>query len=211
MVDNVAWLGHDSFRISGSKVVYIDPWHIAAGAPPADIVLVTHEHSDHFDKGDIAKVSGPATVVVGPTAVTQQLRGDTRSVAPGDAITIAGVTIRAVPAYNTNKFREPGVVFHPRADAKVGYVVELDGTTYYHAGDTDVIDEMGEIDVDVALLPVSGTYVMTADEAARACDKIHAKAVVPMHYGTIVGSVADAERLSDLCPVPVTILPKSVP
>jgi L-ascorbate metabolism protein UlaG (beta-lactamase superfamily) len=211
MVDHVAWLGHDSFRISGSKVVYIDPWHIAGGAPPADIVLVTHDHYDHFNKSDIAKISGPATVVVGPEEVTAQVRGETRSVAPGDIVTIGGVTIRAVPAYNTDKFREPGVVFHPQADAKVGYVIEMDGTTYYHAGDTDVIDEMSEIDVDVALLPVSGTYVMTADEAARACDKIRAKVVVPMHYGTIVGTVADAERLSALCPVPVTILAKSAP
>jgi L-ascorbate metabolism protein UlaG (beta-lactamase superfamily) len=209
MVDNIAWLGHDSFRISGSKTVYIDPWHIAAGAPPADIVLVTHEHSDHFDPDDIARVSRPSTVLVGPAEVTGQVAGDTRTVAPGDVLTVAGVTIRAVPAYNTDKFREPGVVFHPRSDAKVGYVVELDGMTYYHAGDTDVIDEMSEIDVDVAMIPVSGTYVMTADEAARACGKLRAGVVIPMHYGTIVGSLADAERLAELCPLPVEILPVS--
>jgi L-ascorbate metabolism protein UlaG (beta-lactamase superfamily) len=209
MVDNVSWLGHDSFRISGSQTIYIDPWHIAAGAPPADIILVTHEHFDHFDKDDIARISQPATVIVGPAEVTAQVDGDTRTVAPGDTVAIAGVTVRAVPAYNTDKFREPGVVFHPRADAKVGYVVELDGTTYYHAGDTDVIDEMSEIDVDVAMIPVSGTYVMTADEAARACSKLHAGVVIPMHYDTIVGSLADAQRLAELCPLPVEILPQS--
>jgi L-ascorbate metabolism protein UlaG (beta-lactamase superfamily) len=209
MVEHVAWLGHDSFRISGSKTVYIDPWHIAAGAPRADIILVTHEHFDHFDKDDIARLSQPATVLVGPAEVTRQATGDTRTVAPGDVVTVAGVTIRAVPAYNTDKFREPGVVFHPREDAKVGYVVELDGTSYYHAGDTDVIDEMSAIDVDVAMIPVSGTYVMTADEAARACGKLRAAVVIPMHYDTIVGSVADAERLAELCPLPVEILPRS--
>ncbi len=209
MVDNVAWLGHDSFRISGSQTIYIDPWHIAAGAPPADIILVTHEHFDHFDKDDIGRISQPATVIVGPAEVTAQVDGDTRTVAPGDTVVIGGATVRAVPAYNTDKFREPGVVFHPRADAKVGYVVELDGTTYYHAGDTDVIDEMSEIDVDVAMIPVSGTYVMTADEAARACGKLHAGVVIPMHYDTIVGSVADAQRLAELCPLPVEILPRS--
>jgi L-ascorbate metabolism protein UlaG (beta-lactamase superfamily) len=209
MVDNVAWLGHDSFRLSGSKTVYIDPWHIAAGAPPADIILVTHEHSDHFDKGDIARVSQPATVLVGPAEVTRQVAGDTRTVAPGDVVIVAGVTIRAVPAYNTSKFRKPGVVFHPRDDAKVGYVVDLDGTTYYHSGDTDVIDEMSEIDVDVAMIPVSGTYVMTADEAALACGKLRAGVVIPMHYDTIVGSIADARRFAELCPLPVEILPRS--
>jgi L-ascorbate metabolism protein UlaG (beta-lactamase superfamily) len=209
MVDTIAWLGHDSFRISGSKTVYIDPWHIAAGAPRADVILVTHEHSDHFDQGDIARVSQPSTVLVGPAEVTRQVSGDTRTVAPGDVVTVAGVTIHAVPAYNTNKFREPGVVFHPREDAKVGYVVELDGTTYYHSGDTDVIDEMSEIEVDVAMIPVSGTYVMTADEAARACAKLRAGVVIPMHYDTIVGTVADAKRFAELCPLPVEILPKS--
>jgi L-ascorbate metabolism protein UlaG (beta-lactamase superfamily) len=209
MVDNVAWLGHDSFRLSGSKTVYIDPWHIAAGAPPGDIILITHEHSDHFDKGDIAKVSQSTTVLVGPAEVTRQVAGDTRTVAPGDVVTVAGVTVRAVPAYNTDKFREPGVVFHPKADAKVGYVVELDGTSYYHSGDTDVIDEMEQIDVDVAMIPVSGTYVMTADEAACACGKLRAGVVIPMHYDSIVGSIADAERLAELCPLPVEILPRS--
>jgi len=209
MVDGIAWLGHDSFRLSGSKIVYIDPWHIAAGAPPADLILITHEHSDHFDKGDIAAIRRPSTVIVGPAEVTRQVEGETRTVAPGDTVTIAGVTVHAVAAYNTNKFREPGAVFHPREDAKVGYVIELDGTTYYHAGDTDVIDEMAEIDVDVAMIPVSGTYVMTADEAAVACGKLRAGVVVPMHYDTIVGSIADARRLAELCPLPVEILPRS--
>jgi len=209
MLDGIAWLGHDSFRLSGSKIIYIDPWHIAAGAPPADLILITHEHSDHFDKGDIATIRQPSTVIVAPAEVTRQVEGETRTVAPGDTVTVAGVTVHAVAAYNTNKFREPGAVFHPKEDAKVGYVIELDGTTYYHAGDTDVIDEMAEIDVDVALIPVSGTYVMTADEAAVACGKLRAGVVVPMHYDTIVGSIADARRLAELCPLPVEILPKS--
>ena len=209
MVDNVAWLGHDSFRISGSKTIYIDPWHIARRAPPADLILVTHEHYDHYDASDIAKISRPSTVLVGPAEVTRKASGDTRTLAPGDEVTVEGVRIRAVPAYNTDKFREPGVPFHPRKDGKVGYVFELDGVRYYHSGDTDLIDELADIDVDVAMIPVSGTYVMTADEAAQACERIKAKVVVPMHYDTIVGSIADAERLSNLCSLPVEILPKS--
>ena len=136
--------------------------------PPADIILVTHEHFDHLSKDDIAKLSTPGTAVVGPAEVTGQLTGETHPVTPGDTITVQGVVVTAVPAYNTSKFRSPGVLFHPPADGKVGYVVEMDGRRIYHAGDTDAIPEMAQIDVDVALIPVSGTYVMTAEEAVEA-------------------------------------------
>ena len=113
----------------------------------------------------------------------------------------------AVAAYNIDKFRQPGEVFHPRAAAYLGFVVELDGQRVYHAGDTDAIPEMREVRCDVALLPVSGTYVMTADEAVAACESLAAAMVVPMHYGDIVGSAADAARLQQLCKIPVTVLP----
>jgi L-ascorbate metabolism protein UlaG (beta-lactamase superfamily) len=138
--------------------------------------------------------------------VTGQLKGDTRTVAPGDTITVQGVVVTAVPAYNTSKFKSPGVLYHPPGDGKVGYVVEMDGRRVYHAGDTDAIPEMVQIEVDVALIPVSGTFVMTAEEAAAACSTLLAKVVVPMHYGTIVGSGNDAQRFKELCPLPVEIL-----
>jgi L-ascorbate metabolism protein UlaG (beta-lactamase superfamily) len=206
MIDNLAWLGHDSFRITGSRTVYIDPWKLKPGAPKADVVLVTHEHGDHLNKSDIAAISTPQTIVVGPAEVTDQLNGQTVTVKVGDTVDVAGVRVTAVAAYNTSKFREPGQLFHPKEDGKVGYVVELDGRRIYHAGDTDPIPEMSEIDVDIALLPVSGTYVMTADEAAEAVAKVHAKVIVPMHFGTIVGTVDDAKRLAEISTVPVEIL-----
>ena len=209
MVENIAWLGHDSFRIEGSQTVYIDPWKLAAGAPPADVILVTHDHFDHLSNDDIARLRKADTVIVGPQEVTSQVSGETRTVAPGQTIEVGGVTVHAVAAYNTDKFRAPGEVFHPQADGKVGYVVELDGRRIYHAGDTDVIPEMSDIEVDIALLPVSGTYVMTADEAAQACDRVKAKLVIPMHYGDIVGSAADARRFKERCSLPVEILDKS--
>jgi L-ascorbate metabolism protein UlaG (beta-lactamase superfamily) len=213
-MQGIEWLGHDSFRISGSATVYIDPWQLGKGAPPADVVLVSHEHGDHFNRSDIASVSTPQTVVVGPAEVTDKLVGlETRTVAPGQTVEVVGVKVRAVPAYNLNKYSDPeaGVFFHPRADGKVGYVVELDGRTIYHAGDTDNIPEMSDIDVDVALLPVSGTYVMTVDEALEACTRIKAKTVVPMHYATIVGDLGDAQRFARECSLPVEVLPKTAP
>jgi len=115
-------------------------------------------------------------------------------VKPGDRIVVEGIAIEAVPAYNTSKFRAPGQPFHPQADGKVGFVIGMGGIRIYHAGDTDEIPEMAAVvGVDVALLPVSGTYVMTAAEAITACGAIRPKLAIPMHYGAIVGSTADAE------------------
>lgn len=206
--DGIHWLGHDSFRIDGSVTVYINPWKVGDGMPPADVIIVTHDHYDHLSVPDIQQLAGPDTVLVGPAAVTSQVRGvKTITIAAGGSETVHGVAVSAVPAYNTDKFREPGKVFHPQEAGHLGYVIELDGRRVYHAGDTDVIPEMAGVVCDVALLPVSGVYVMTAEEAATACGVISAGAVVPMHYGRVAGSADDATRLQGLCSVPVVVLP----
>jgi len=208
MIENIHWLGHDSFRLDGSSTVYIDPWKLSADAPPADLVLVTHDHYDHFSPDDIARLSTPRTTLIGPASVTAQVDGVAAvTLSAGETATVGGVTVAAVAAYNIDKFRQPGEVFHPRAAGGLGYIVELDGRRIYHAGDTDAIPEMRDVRCDVALLPVSGTYVMTAAEAAEACRMISAAAVVPMHFGDIVGTAADAARFEGLCEVPVTVLP----
>ena len=116
----------------------------------------------------------------------------------GEKVTVGSVTIEGVSAYNTNKFREPGKVFHPKEEQHLGYVITLDGTRVYFAGDTDVIPQMKSVRCDIALLPVSGTYVMTAEEAAEAAKVINPKVAVPMHYGAIVGSEADAKKFKSL-------------
>jgi L-ascorbate metabolism protein UlaG (beta-lactamase superfamily) len=202
---DVSWLGHDSFRLAAEKVVYIDPWHINR-SEKADIILVTHEHYDHLSPDDIAKLRGPATEVVAPASAATKLSGQVHTIAPGQAIAVAGVRVEAVPAYNVNKFRSPGHPFHPKAEGKVGYIITLGGVRIYHAGDTDLIPEMDSVRCDIALLPVSGTYVMTAEEAAQAADRLAPRLAIPMHYGSIVGSDADAERFKRLTRVPVQIL-----
>jgi L-ascorbate metabolism protein UlaG (beta-lactamase superfamily) len=208
MLENIHWLGHDSFRVDGSVTVYVDPWKLGAGQPPADVVLVTHDHYDHLSLPDIQELAGRDTVVVGPSSVTGQVRGlETVTVAPGDSFEVRGVGVEAVSAYNVDKFRSPGQPYHPREAGYVGYVFTVDGVRYYHAGDTDAIPEMREVRADVALLPISGTFVMTCKEACRACDLITAEAAVPMHYADIVGDEADAERFKADCRIPVTILP----
>jgi L-ascorbate metabolism protein UlaG (beta-lactamase superfamily) len=212
MFENIHWLGHDSFRLDGSVTVYIDPWKLRAGQPAAGVILVTHDHFDHLSLADIAAIAGPDTVVIGPASVTAQV-GDLAVVtlAPGETADVRGVGVTAVPAYNLDKFREPGHVYHSREAGGLGYVVALDGVRYYHAGDTDAVPEMADVHCDVALLPVGGTYTMTAEEAAGACELIDAQAAVPMHYGEVVGDDRDAELFRDRCRIPVTILPLERP
>jgi len=207
LLDRLRWLGHDSFLLEGAATIYFDPWHLAGDLPKADIVLVSHEHGDHCSPEDVAKVQGPDTVVLASQGAAPQLEGIVRVVRPGDEVTIGEVTVRAVPAYNVDKFRAPGRPFHPREALHNGYVVEVSGECLYFAGDTDHIPEMAEIQCDVALLPVSGTYVMTAEEAAEAAAVIDPRVAVPMHYGAgVVGTKTDAERFRDRCSIEVRIL-----
>jgi len=200
LVQNLHWLGHDSFRLDGPPVIYFDPWKLPPGSPVADVILVSHDHYDHLSAGDVKKVSGPKTTVIANPSAAAKLKG-ARVIRPGEKITVGQVTVEAVPAYNVNKFRSPGVVFHPKTAEHVGYIVTVGGERLYHAGDTDHIPEMSGLKCDVALLPVSGTYVMTADEAAGAAAAIKPRVAVPMHYGDqdVVGTLADAERFKTLC------------
>lgn len=207
MIENIHWLGHDTFRFDGSATIYVDPWKLASDVPKADVVLITHEHGDHFSLEDIAKIAGPETLIVGPAAVTQSLPdAGTVTIAAGQTITAGTATITAVPAYNIDKVRPSGVLCHPPEAGGVGFIIALDGRRIYHAGDTDAIPEMKGIACDVALLPVSGTYVMTAEEAAQACELLAARVVVPMHWGEHVGTEEDALRFVALCGTPATLL-----
>jgi L-ascorbate metabolism protein UlaG (beta-lactamase superfamily) len=208
------WLGHDGYRIvAGSKAtIYIDPYQLSKSQHnkhDADIALISHNHFDHLSMDDLKHVMGENTTIVAAKECVEQLKNleaaQIKGVAPGDTLSLQGVSIEAVAAYNTNKR------FHPRADGKVGFIMTLDNIRVYHSGDTDDIPEMSATKPDIALVPVSGTYVMTAEEAARAVnEKIKPKKLaIPMHYGSIVGSEKDAVNFRQLVKVcPVQILDK---
>ena len=201
------WLGHDCFRIEWQGVtIYIDPYRLKDG-PPADLILITHDHFDHCSPDDVARIQKPETTIVTVAAAAAKLTGKVEIVQPGDELTLKGVHIRAVPAYNTNKFRSPGNPFHPKEKGYVGFVLTLGERRIYHTGDSDHIHEMGEIETDVALLPVSGIYVMTAEEAAEAARAIQPKLAIPMHVGADIGDLSATETFKRLANVPVTILP----
>ena len=208
----ISWLGHDGFKLKGGVTVAIDPFRISVRSnEKADIIFITHEHFDHCSPKDIVQIISPTTVIVAP-----QIAKDCLSSFPNEKVfvkpfengEVLGVKFYTVPAYNINKFRAPGVVFHPKEDGRVGYVISMNGVRFYHAGDTDAVPEMKEVEAEVAMLPVSGVYVMTAEEAVEALKMIRGVQVaIPMHWGSIVGSRDDALRFKELAePLGVRVL-----
>lgn len=191
MLKNITWLGHDTFKIIGEKIIYTDPFKIKK-KDNADIILITHEHHDHCSPEDVNKIKGQNTIIVTVSDCAKKLSGAIKIVKPGDSLTVSGIQIEAVPSYNTNK------QFHTKDKGWVGFIFTTKGQRIYIAGDTDYIPEMKNFKVDIALLPVSGTYVMTAEEAAKAALDIKPKIAIPMHFGAIVGSKDDAKRFADI-------------
>jgi len=210
----LSWLGHDGFLIDyKGKTIVIDPYNVSDSVGKADIILITHDHSDHCSIKDIERVAKSGSLVIGPPHVqsaVMKIQGlHMQPIEVGDEIELdKGLKIQAVAAYNVNKFRdkEKGIVFHPKSEGYVGYVIKLGSVIVYHAGDTDLISEMQNLtgygkqgNMFVALLPVSGTYVMDVDEATEAAEALKPSLAVPMHYGSVVGTLDDADRFVELC------------
>jgi L-ascorbate metabolism protein UlaG (beta-lactamase superfamily) len=196
---------HDSFLVKGGKInIYFDPFKLQGDAPKADYIFISHEHFDHFSPDDIHKIIKDSTVLFMNKMTYKEIEPlyDNKMVIinPGDSIDFEDLHIKGVPAYNINKFKEPGKVYHPKEDKKLGFIVTFNGVKIYHTGDTDHIPEMDSLaseNIDLLFIPVSGTYVMTPPEAIEAASKIKAEISIPMHYGTIVGERKQAEEFKE--------------
>lgn len=188
-MENVKWLGHAGFYFldkSGNKIYFVDPFSLPSlSLPKGDLVFITHAHYDHFSPIDLKKILGNETVVIATTDVLAKIQRDEvlkQKVKPNKSYEIKGFKFQTIPAYNNHPER---LNFHPKANNWVGYIFHLNEKKVYHAGDTDFIEEMKLLkneNLDVAIIPIGGTYTMDVDEAAGAANAICAKITIPMHY-----------------------------
>jgi L-ascorbate metabolism protein UlaG (beta-lactamase superfamily) len=199
MLERIHWLGHATFRINGGPdesgpVIYIDPWQLPAGSPPADIILVSHDHHDHCCPDAIESIRTPDTLIVANQRAADVIGPGVQIIRPYQgAVCFGDISIRAIPAYTVNK------VYHAQGYGGLGFVIDMMRHDIYYAGDTDLIPEMDRIRCDIALLPVGGAFTMNAEEAAEAAKRIQPTYAIPMHYGReIPGSRDDGKRFCSL-------------
>ncbi len=200
MLEKIFWLGHSTIRIDTEPIIYIDPWKVKKPRK-AGLVLISHCHFDHLSPEDVKKVSGPDTVILATADCLGDLPAGAKVIKPGDRVELGAIIVEAVPSYNTNK------AFHPRSSGWVGFVVTAEGRRIYYPGDTDFIPEMEGIKTDIVVIPVGGTYTMTAAEAADAVNLMKPVGAIPIHWGDLVGTRADAEKFKEYSRVPVEIKP----
>ena len=191
MKNNIEVLYHSSIRISGEKIIYFDPYNINKQYNDADFIFITHDHYDHYSKQDIDKVISKNTSVVVPKNMIDKLINDGVDknsilvVEPNQKYNVKGIEFETISAYNTNK------PFHPKENGWVGYIITLNDTRYYIAGDTDITEENKKVKCDIAFVPVGGIYTMDYKEAVELINQIQPQIAIPIHYGSVVGDKED--------------------
>jgi L-ascorbate metabolism protein UlaG (beta-lactamase superfamily) len=182
----ITFIGHGTlmFHYQGI-VVHVDPWTRFTDygdLPKADLILITHDHRDHFDAKAVAALTKDGTTVLAPSRVADRLDG-ARIMNNGDRVTDHGLEVEAVPAYNVVHKRPSGEPFHPKG-AGNGYVIGFGETRVYVAGDTENVPEMKALEnISVAFLPMNLPYTMTPEMVADAATAFRPKILYPYHYG----------------------------
>ena len=184
-----------SIRILGEKTIYFDPWDVPMKEKDADIIFITHEHSDHYSPEDIKALLKDDGVLVLPEKLRDKAIKETGfsserivGVFPDNEYDIAGISVRSVVAYNKMK------PFHMKGAGWCGYIVTMDGTSYYAMGDTDAVKELLDVSCDVLFIPIGGKFTMNLKEAITYTLSIKPKIAVPIHYGDIVGKPEDGAK-----------------
>lgn len=204
----IKWLGHSGFMVKSKSgvVIYLDPFKISPNTgkdekDKADFIFITHSHYDHCSIEDIRRLTKNGTRII----CTPDCQSKFKHIFENIKVNVTEPDSRAefsdekikywcVRAYNINKN------YHQKEEDWVGYIIQVDDVLIYHAGDTDFIPEMKSIkEIDLALLPIGGTYTMNAGEAAKAASIIRPKIAVPMHYGSLSENKEDAEIFVRLC------------
>lgn len=206
MLQNITWFRQAAMRVQANDlVVYIDPWGTSGDDEPADVILLTHAHDDHFRPEEIDRLTKDSTKIAAPRDVANELSGAVTAVSPGQSHELGDARVQTVPAYNIVEHR---LDKHPRAKGWVGYLLTLGGSTYYHSGDTDALPELEEIESDVAMVCIGGDpFTMGPSEAAGLVRAMTPGMAVPMHYGFVVGSPGNAQEFRrEADPIPVAEL-----
>lgn len=189
-MEDVKWFGHASFQFTnqnGNKIYYVDPFDLKSKElEPADLIFITHVHYDHCSFDDVKKILKNDSALIAPPDCLSMIdvQNEKQSVKPNQSYEVKGFKFWTFPAYNIDKN------YHPKENNWVGYFFNINGKKIYHAGDTDFIPEMKDLkkwNIDVALLPIGGTYTMNVDEAIQVANAIAAKTTIPMHYKSILG------------------------
>ena len=192
-IDNISINCQSSIKISDGLTIYFDPYDIKEKINNADYIFITHPHWDHLDIDSINNIANEKTIIVGPSSVIEKLDKSFNllEVEPNKTYKLDNISFKTVPSYNI------GRDYHPKDTRYVGYLLTLNDITYYIPGDTDVIEELKELNADVIFLPVGGTYTMNREEAVGLANTIKPKYAIPIHYGLAIGSREDAEYFID--------------
>lgn len=219
----VDWLGYATVRIEAADgtVVYLDPGRYGVldeyDARDGSAVLVTHDH--HYSSDGVRRVAGDDATVIAYEAVdasnvdrdvepVEDLPYDTRRVGESESFSVAGLDAASVPAYNDPDGPHvdvSGDPYHPRGFG-VGYHLTVDGVDVFWPGDTDVLEEHADLDVDLFLPPIGGSFTMDRHGAADLAERLDPGLTYPVHYNTFEALETDsrsfaADVASRGCPV----------